>query len=508
MTETPEPTILARTARGANWMVAWRFANRVLGLVSMLVLLRLLAPEDFGLITLAFSFSQALETFTALGVEAQIIRSRNADRDLYDTGFTFNALRAALLAVLVAAGSGPVSAWFGEPRLRALLLAIAAHVFIKGIGSIRTVAFQRDLAFHKVFILQMAPRLVQIVVNIVFAVLLRNYWAIIIGTFAWGLSGLVIGYVMAPYRPRLTFVAWRELLGVSVWTWLINIAVVIRDRTEMAIIGRSFGTVAAGLFSIATELAALPVTELVSPISQVAMPGFAAGIREHGMGQAGVAFLRVVGLATLLAVPTGAGASLVSGPFVALAIGDRWAEAAPLMAVIALLMVPTAPGLIAGALLTARAQLRTLCAITTVAALLRAGLVIVVTRHIGLMGVALGMGLLMTAENTALVMVACRTGQVPPARLLGTFWRPLGAALAMVAALSAAGLAWMPLPASALAAAEALAVTSLLGAAVFATVLAALWWLAGKPRGPETDAMLMGHRSLAGIAAKLGRRSR
>jgi PST family polysaccharide transporter len=236
------------------------------------------------------------------------------------------------------------------------------------------------------------------------------------------------------------------------------------------------------------------------------MPGFAAGLRENGMGHAGVAFLRVTGLAILLAVPMGTGTSLVSGPFVALAIGERWAEAAPLMAVIALLLVPTAPGLIAGALLTARAQLRTLFAISAIAALLRVGLAVAVTRHLGLMGIALGMGLLMTAENIALVVVACRSGQIPLSRVLGTLWRPLGAAGAMVVALQVAGLAWAPLPSGPLAGAEALAMTSLLGAAVFASALAGLWWLSRRPQGAETDALLMARRSLAGIRAKLSRR--
>jgi O-antigen/teichoic acid export membrane protein len=507
MTDVPGQTILARTAHGANWMIAWRFANRVLGLVSMLVLLRLLAPEDFGLITLAFSFSQALETFTALGVEAQIIRSRNPDRDLYDTAFTFNALRAALVALIVALGSGPVATWFGEPRLHALLLAIAAYVFLKGIGSIRTVAFQRDLAFHKVFILQMVPRLVQIVANIVFALLLRTYWAIIIGTFAAGISGLVLGYVMAPYRPRLTIVAWRELLGVSVWTWLINVALVLRDRTEMAIIGRSFGAVAAGLYAIAVELASLPVTELVSPISQVAMPGFAAGLREQGISQAGTAFLRVTALTVLLAVPMGVGTSLVSGPFISLVVGQRWTDAAPLMALVAIAAIPVAPGLIGSALLTAQARLRILCAITTAAAVLRAGLAIIITRHHGLMGIALGMGVLVLLENLSLLRAAGRAGGVTLRRLLATAWRPLAAAGAMVLALKGAGLAWLLPPPAALDAATALLSASALGAAAFAAVLTGLWLLAGRPQGAETDALLMGRRSLSGVAAKLRRRS-
>lgn len=506
MTASGEPTILARTARGANWMIAWRLANRVLGLLSMLIVLRLLSPDDFGLMTLAFAFSLALEAFTALGVEAQIVRSRNADRDLYDTAFTFNILRASLLAGLVAAGSGAVAAWFADDRLQPILFVFAGNVLLNGITSIRTAGFQRELEFGKIFLLRLVPRLVQVACTVSVAVAFRNYWALVLGIVAGSLVTVGISYALAPYRPRLTLVAWRELFDVSVWTWLINVISILRDRTEMFVIGRSFGTIQAGLFSVAQEFASLPVTELVSPISHAAMPGFAAEIRQGGLGQTAIAFLRVAALAILLAVPIGTGTSLVSGPFVSLAIGQRWAEAAPLMALIAIMMVPIAPGLIAGALLTARAKLRTLCAITAVASLLRGGLVMAVTPHWGLRGIAFGMGLSLLVENALLLRAASRDAAVPLSRLLAASWRPLAAAVAMVAALKGAGLAWLPPPPAALEAAAALLGASALGAAAFAAVLAGLWLLAGQPQGAETDALLMGRRSLSGIAAKLGRR--
>ncbi len=488
-------------------MIAWRLANRVLGLLSMLIVLRLLSPDDFGLMTLAFTFSLALEAFTMLGVEAQIVRSRNADRDLYDTAFTFNVLRASLLAGLVVAGSGPIAAWFADQRLQGILLVFAVNVLLNGVVSIRTAGFQRELEFGKIFLLRLVPRLVQVVCTVSLAVAFRNYWALVLGIATGSLVTVGMSYALAPYRPRLTLVCWRELLGVSVWTWLINVVSVLRDRTEMFIIGRSFGTIPAGLFSVAQELASLPVTELVSPISHAAMPGFAAEIRQQGLGQTAIAFLRVAGLAILLAVPIGTGTSLVSGPFISLAIGQRWAEAAPLMALIAILMVPIAPGLIGGALLTARAKLKTLCAITTAAALLRGGLAITVTRHWGLTGIALGMGFSVLVENALLMRAACRDAGLPPTRPLAALWRPLAAALAMVLALKGAGLAWLPPPPAALDAATALLSASALGAAAFAAVLTGLWLLAGRPQGAETDALLMGRRSLSGVAAKLRRRS-
>ncbi|HWT09257.1 MAG TPA: oligosaccharide flippase family protein, partial [Roseomonas sp.] len=100
-----EAGILARTARGAGWVVAWRMATRLLGLVSTLVLARLLLPEDFGLVALATSFAFALDACLALGVGDQIVRAHEPDRDMYDTAFTINLLRGLLVGAMVAAAT-------------------------------------------------------------------------------------------------------------------------------------------------------------------------------------------------------------------------------------------------------------------------------------------------------------------------------------------------------------------------------------------------------------------
>jgi O-antigen/teichoic acid export membrane protein len=50
---TTTRSVLARTVRGAGWVIAWRLGVRVLGLISTLILVRLLVPADFGLLALA-----------------------------------------------------------------------------------------------------------------------------------------------------------------------------------------------------------------------------------------------------------------------------------------------------------------------------------------------------------------------------------------------------------------------------------------------------------------------
>lgn len=484
-------------------MFAWRMVTRMLGLVSTLVLVRLLAPSDFGLISLAFSFTAALDACSALGTEAQIIRSREAGRELYDTAFTINLIRAAALGLVVAAAAGPVASWFGEPRLEHVLLLIALLTALKGLTNIRLVVFQRNLQFDREFLVLAAPRILQVLATIGFALWLRSYWAMIAGMFVGQGMGLVFGYALLPYLPRLTFSAWRELLGVSFWTWLQNLAQVARDRVDMFVIGRSFGVEQAGLYAIAAEIAALPITELVSPMANACMPGFAASLREHEGSTTARAFERVVALAFLLALPIGFGISLVAGPVVALALGQRWLSAAPLIAIMAIACIPIAPGLVAGALMVARARLRALFLITAGSALLRGLVVIGWARFHGLSAVAAAVGLVLLLENLVLLAKACRLCALAPMAMLGRIWRPLLGCGAMIAALWGAGLAWGPVPVLALAAMRLLVEAALVGATAFVATVLGLWLACGRPDGPESDLLLLVRRTLGDVLARV-----
>ena len=84
-------------------------ATRLLGLVSTLALVRLLAPGDFGLVALAAAFAVALDICLSLGVEEQIIRAERPTRQLYDTAFTMNLLRGMAVGALMALAAGPAA---------------------------------------------------------------------------------------------------------------------------------------------------------------------------------------------------------------------------------------------------------------------------------------------------------------------------------------------------------------------------------------------------------------
>ncbi len=501
--EPASADILGRTARGAGWMVAFRLLNRLLGLASILILVRLLAPEDFGLVALAFSFVAAFEAFTTLGLEAQLIRSKELGRDLYDTAFTLNVIRSLGLAVLLVAAAQPIADWFSEPRLETVLWALAGMTVLGGFNNVAVVDFMRRMDFRREFALRALPRLVQAVCGIAFAILMASHWALLLALLANTICSVVLSYALRPYVPRLTLVAWRALFSVSFWTWVLAITHMLRDRLDNLVIGRLLGPSQVGIYTVSVEISYLPMSEMVGPICRACGAGFAATIRADAREETAGAFRRILALTALVALPTAFGISLVAGPVVLIVLGPNWAEAAGLVSVLSLAYLPVSFGMVAGALLMAHLKVRQLCYVTGCAAIVRLALLFMVVPTFGLAGVGYGAGVAMLIENTVLVILALRATGLRARALLPHLWRPVTATFVMVLVLWVSGFGWAAAPNGVLEAVRELATVAVLGAGVYAATAMSLWFAAGRPASAERDMLVLFGRVAAAMFQRL-----
>lgn len=491
-------------AKGGGWVLAWRMASRLLGLISTLILVRLLDQSDFGLITLAYGFAASLEACLAIGVELQIVRAKDPSRGLYDTAFTLNAIRGAILSLLVIVGAAPIAMFFGEPRMENVIYVLALMPLLGGLTNVGVMEFQRALDFGKEFRLDIVPRLIQVVAAVGAAVTLRSYWALLIGIVVSRLLRVVMSYVLHPFRPHLSFSAWRELIGVSFWTWAVSIVNVVRDRMDTFVVGRLLGLHPVGIYTVALEIATLPASELVTPIGHTSMAGFAATNRSATTAMAPT-FLRLIGFTTLVALPTGIGVSLVAGAIVALALGQPWAAATGLIQMFGFGGVFLSVGLICRALHNALALLRAMFFVSVTGAVLRVGLLLLLAPAHGLTGVGLAVMLATVVENGVVIFMAARRVQVRIVDILPRVWRPTAATVVMAFALWSLGLGWGDVPPSAWLGGLELAQGAMLGALVYGITLGTLWWVAGRPQdAPESDALEIIRRSLRAVRLRLG----
>ena len=464
--------------------MAWRLGMRLLGLISTLVLVRLIQPADFGIIALATSFMQTIDGMLTLGTEEAIIREAAPNREFYDTAFSLNLLRGLSVTVLIGAFAYPAAKFFDDSRLGPVLLFVACLPALDGVANIGVVNFRRNFAFHNEFAIMVLPKLCGMLAAILAAIMLHSYVAMLVGMGMNWILRVVMSYIMHAYRPRLSLSAWRELAGYSAWTWLLSLALLVRDRSDSLLLGRLMNTSAVGFYSVGAEVAALPTTELIEPLGRAAFSAFAAG-RQQNRGVRET-LLRLIGSAALLTLPVGVGLSLVAAPLIALTLGHGWEQTVPVLRILSLSFTVMVFGHLSLHLLSAHALLGRLVGITVVGALVRVGMLVLLIPPFGLVGAAMGAALAVMVEQVLTVATAMRRFRISGREIASRMWRPALAAVAMALVLYAGGLGWTDNPDP-----RDLIQAAIVGSLIYGVVLAGTWTLAGRPFGPETDVVTL-----------------
>ncbi|MBS0639455.1 MAG: lipopolysaccharide biosynthesis protein [Acetobacteraceae bacterium] len=481
-------SIARRAAMGAGWIIAWRVATRNIGLVSTLILVRLLDPSDFGLIALATGFITSIDALSAIGAQDALVRSPKVDRELYDTGFGLTVLRGAVTALLVVAIAWPVGWFFSDMRLTVVMLALAAGTLITAFENIGIVDFRRDLTFHKEFQMQVWSRVTGAMTTIVIAAIWQSYWSLVAGVLVYRTVRLVQSYTMSAYRPKFSLAGWRRIIGFSLWTWAQTLVYQVRDRSDSIVIGRLLGAEKVGEFTVGMELGLLPSTELVEPLGRALFSGFAS--LQHSAAALANMFVGAVAVGLTLVLPAGVGISMIADPMVRFALGEKWVAAVPVVQILALGGVTSIMTQACANLLNAvgRPSVTFYVVVTSTSAKLAA--LVVLTPLYGLTGAAVAQLAAIFVDIVLLLAMTLPSVGVGILSLLSRTLRPALATTVMVALLWWFGMAWTPsVGAGGWDAGMDAIGRSAIGAVTYGVTLAVLWVAVGRPDGAERFAL-------------------
>lgn len=468
-----------KIARGAAWIVTIRMAVRGLGLISTLILARLLIPQDFGLVALAMSLYFMVELLGNFSFDSAIIQRQHVDRTYYDTAWTLNTIYGFVSAAALIALAVPAAHFFGEPRLTSIIYVLAGISFFSRLENVAIVDFRKELQMHKLFWLQVPKKFISFLTTITIAFLYRSYWALVAGICAGAAVRVVSTYIAHPFRPRFNFSRFHELFGFSRWLLLSSLFGYANRRSANLIIGKVVGASSLGLYSISHELSNLTSTELALPISHALFPGYSK--IASNLSSLKWYYLKTFSLMAFIALPIGAGLSVIAWDMVDVVLGEKWLEAAPLIRTLAIAGIFSAINTPNDTIFMATGRPHLGTALGGFRMTLLIGLLLLTVPSHGALGAAfsqLALSILMTPISASMVARHLHVGLTDFAKHI---WRPMTATLIMIAGVVyihyalAGALAALRLP---------LEVTA--GSIAYTLIAYSLWCVSGRPDGAES----------------------
>jgi O-antigen/teichoic acid export membrane protein len=307
------------------WTGAVKWSLALFTWVATIIVARLLAPEDYGLIGMAGILIGLIAIFSEFGLGITIVTLRDLTRtqiaQLNGLAVVLGVISVGLCALLAM----PAGSFFRAPALPLVIVVLSGSFLISSLRLVPAALLQRDLQFRTLALIEGAQGLIQSVTTIGLAWSGFGYWALVFGPIVGQLvaTTLVLSRRRAAMRvprrrslgPALTFTR-HQITGTLAWYAYSN--------SDFLIAGRILGQASLGVYSIAFTLArAIP--EKVSTLVVRVTPAFFSAVQSDPAALRRY-LLRLTEYLAMLTFPALAGLALVAGDVVQL-IGPQWEAA-------------------------------------------------------------------------------------------------------------------------------------------------------------------------------------
>ncbi len=331
-------------------MLSASWIAKTLGLLSTIILARLLTPEDFGLVAITMLVIHFLGVFAQTGSQHYLLSKETIDDDDLNTAWSINFILRLTIALLLFTFAKPIADFFQADLTNALRVSSLILIIIGFTNPAISLA-KRQFKYAGIFKLSLIVKFISFTVTVIVAYYTRSYWALIIGTITHYLVNAIGSYFIYPFRPKLSLKKFDQQWEFSKWVLLRSFTGYIRSKGDAFLIAKFFNTSEVGVFSIAKEFAMLVYEQIATPIAEIIM----TSVQKAKNNKANIPYIIEKYLLILISMiaPIVCLLSLLSESVVSIILGEKWLAAAPILTVLTLLGVSTSLTVVFNSTLTA-----------------------------------------------------------------------------------------------------------------------------------------------------------
>lgn len=315
--------------------LVWKFSERVcaqaVNLVVSIILARLIAPEQYGVIALTTIFITISNVFVESGLGTSLIQKKNADSKDFSTVFYCNIIMSIIMYLVIFFTAPLAAKFYSSPILTPVLRVLGITVLIAGVKSIQCSYVSKNMMFKKFFVSTFIGTVISAVIGIWMAYNGYGVWSLVVQQLSNTLFDTIILWITVKWRPTLEF-SFKRLKVLYGFGWKMLCSSLI-DTVYNEIYGLSIGkiytTEQLAYYNRGNQFPKLITVNIDGSISSVMLPTLSK--EQDNKQKVKNMMRRSIKTSSFLLFPLMIGLAVVAKPLVSILLTDKWLPAVPLM---------------------------------------------------------------------------------------------------------------------------------------------------------------------------------
>jgi lipopolysaccharide exporter len=293
---------LSALVKNGFWATFGAFATRVLSLLSNLLLARLLLPEEFGVIAVAYIFWSFVNLFTQGSSGSFLVYKGIDDKRYVDTTYTISLILGLALGLGLIAISPIAANFFGVPNLIWILMGFAFHLVLSSVQSVFEGIMTRRMQYRELANSKLISSMLRVFSTVVSAMAGLSYWSFVVGDTVFWVLLFVLTYRHTKYNFRLHIdpKAKSEVLSYCLGGTGSSLGYYVFSNCDNFVVGKLLGTTSLGYYNLAYQLTMALSTILIQAMGQLSLSVFAQLPDEEEQKKS---LLKVIEQASFLGTP-------------------------------------------------------------------------------------------------------------------------------------------------------------------------------------------------------------
>lgn len=320
-------TLKSKVLSALGWSAGARFFGQLIRWVITFYVIRILTPQDYGLMSIATLFIGFLSQINEFGLGAAIIQGQNTDEQSLKQIFGFVLAINFILFLILFISAYPLAAFFRDGELVAIIQVLSIQFVITAFLTIPQSLLARDLDFKNKSIIDLVSNLLGGFFTLGLALKGSGVWALVYGSLAIVLVRTVGLNIYCPYfkLPVFCLKDMRQFVSFGGYITLERVLWYFYSQADIFIIGRLLGKELLGFYSVAKQISSLPLQKLSPILNSVAFPAFAQ--IQNNKNNVSTYTVKAIHAISFFSFPIFFGISATASEFVPIVLGEKWIPA-------------------------------------------------------------------------------------------------------------------------------------------------------------------------------------